>query len=67
MTAKSDFGRDVADVYRDIKEDFAKKEHVRRNGAENTPIDRSVREAVNADIDGLIEKHEARKPFPGIF
>ncbi len=61
MTANSDFGKDIADVYRGIKEDFSKKESV---GDQNKQIDRSVREQVNSDIDSLIEKHENRKPFP---
>ncbi len=61
MTAKSDFGKDIADVYRDIKDDFSKKESVK---GKNEQIDRSIREQINSDFDTLIEKHESRKPFP---
>jgi hypothetical protein len=71
----SDFGKEVAETLRDLKHDFANKPHRRLRDSQgtetgNVPIDKSVREAVNADLDQLIEKRETppakdqRKPFP---
>ena len=47
----SDFGKKVADVYRQVKHDF--------NG--KLSMDREVKEQVNSDLDHLIEKHENSK------
>lgn len=57
----SSFGKAVADVLRDVKKDFSIKEKLGE-----VPIDPQVREAVNADFDKMIERHDTVKPFPGI-
>jgi hypothetical protein len=68
MAAASDYGKEVADIFRGIKQDFEKKPIADRSEGK-TPqagtVDPSVREQVISDIDHLIEKHEDRKPFPG--
>ncbi len=60
-TTNSDFGKEVADTYRQLK-GVVNAPAV----AGTKPVDPSVREQVNADLDHMIEKHEARKPYPGI-
>ena len=50
VPAPSDFGKKVAETYREIKKDVAGK----------SSVDPQVKEQVNADLDRLIEKHGAR-------
>ena len=46
----SDFSKKVSDLYRQVKHDV--------NGK---AMDREIKEQVNSDLDGLIEKHENPK------
>lgn len=53
------FHEEVAEVLRDLKQDFASKPIVG-----GRPVDPQVREQVNADIDGLIRHRKAVKSRP---
>lgn len=55
----STFHEEVADVLRDVKQDFANKPIIR-----DRPVDPQVREEVNAGIDKLIHRHTAIKSRP---
>jgi hypothetical protein len=55
-----DFGKEVGQVFRGIREGV-EKAPVRDNNAKQAgSMDRSVKEQVLSDIDGLIKKHEGQ-------
>jgi hypothetical protein len=60
----SDYGKAVAEVYRDLRREFENKTNVtvpdEKGGAQSKPIDPSVREEINSDFKRLIEKNEKR-------
>lgn len=63
----SQFGKAVAEAFRQVKEDFTQRHSVRQPDGTEHAIDRQVREQVNGDLDKLIDKHEGMKSFPSIF
>ena len=64
MAAKSDFGRAVADIYRDLQKHVQSIPVNTPEASQSNGIDRSVKEQVIGDIDRMIDHHEGRKPFP---
>lgn len=62
----SQFGKAVADAFRQVKQDFNERQGILQPDGNLPDIDRQVREQVNGDIDKLIDKHEGTKSFPPI-
>ncbi len=63
MTATGPFGREVADIYKDLKEQIDKRP-LRDPEKTEHPVnhmDPNVKEQVIGDLDGLIKKNEERK------
>jgi hypothetical protein len=54
--APKPFGQAVGEVYRDLKEIIQKRE----------ALDGSIKETVTKELGDLAEKHENRKPWPGM-
>jgi hypothetical protein len=56
----SDFGKEVAKEYRQIKDKFAEKTIRPRDQsyADDNTVDHAVAEQIRSDIDHLIEKNE---------
>lgn len=62
----SDFNREVTDVHRELRKSVEEKAVNTSETDAPNGMDRSVKEQVISDLDGLIEKREKQKPFPGI-
>ncbi len=57
------FGKEMADIYKDIKEGISKRS-IRDTSKTEHPVDHmdsNVKEQVISDLDGLIKKNEERK------